>query len=382
MGANGNYGYEQAKVLFFIVSISLMGFLWFFTKPKIRWTSIQIASSFFILVLLLTSVSGIDSKVSFLGTDPYFQGAIIYVYLFLFSLLVSASGIKMEKWTYILAGSATLVGLLAIGDFLRINLLDHQLPTYAGRVVSTFGQPNFYAGFILLCLPFLYFLRKEKHLSYVLALELGIINLFAVWISGSRTAIFLSAGLLIFLSLTSIKYKKLIILGSILIAGYLLIGILSTEIIRPLSTKNPDLPTIGIEKRYYFWPVLGKLILERPIQGYGLENIASVFSGYFEKNKHVLFEENLKVQPYLFGLKDLNLDRSHNYILDLFLFAGVFGVISYLMLVCLLLKKTKQKTLIVSLITYLIWIQFQNQSIVHLVYFWLLVGMIDGGKNI
>lgn len=389
MGANGNYGYEQAKVLFFIVSISLSGFLWLLARPVFKWTGVSIIAELFIITLFTTSIIGLEPQTSLLGSNPYYQGVILYAYLFLFFLLVSATKIKFYIWAFCLAGSATIVGLLAIGDWIQINFLGHQLPTYAGRVVSSFGQPNFYSGFILLCLPFLYFLQKEKYLSYVLALELGIINFFAVWISGSRTAIFLSVGLLIFLSLTSIKYKKLIILGSILIAGYLLIGIVSKEIIRPFSTNNPDLPTIGVEKRYYFWPILGKLILERSIQGYGLENIAPEFLGYFEKNKHALFEENLKVKPFMFGLKDLNLDRSHNYILDLLLFSGILGLLVWLILVGLLIKKlilspinAENTALLLGLFTYLIWIQFQNQSVVHLIYFWLLVGMIDrGGDN-
>lgn len=105
------------------------------------------------------------------------------------------------------------------------------------------------------------------------------------------------------------------------------------------------------------------------------------FKNYFEKNKHQIFEENLNINPVLISLKDLNIDRTHNYILDLLLFSGIFGVISYLMLVFLLLKKTKQRTLLVGLITYLIWVQFQNQSIVQLIYFWMLIGLVDSENN-
>ena len=43
----------------------------------------------------------------------------------------------------------------------------------------------------------------------------------------------------------------------------------------------------------------------------------------------------------------------------------------------LMLKKVKSWPIFASLILYLIWVQFQNQSIIHLIYFWLLAGIID-----
>ena len=55
-----------------------------------------------------------------------------------------------------------------------------------------------------------------------------------------------------------------------------------------------------------------------------------------------------------------------------------------MLLLILLFKKLRQisydrgkNVLVFSLVLYLIWIQFQNQSVVHLIYFWLLVGMVD-----
>ena len=397
IGAYQSFGYEQIKVLFFIVSITLIGFLWIFSKPKLEWNLIKLASFIFILTLFLTSVLGVHPKNSFLGAEPYFQGLLVYAYLFLFSLMVSVSDIKMERWAYILVGSATIVGLLAIGDWIQVNLLGHQIPTYAGRVVSTFGQPNFYGGFLLLTLPFFRYLLASKGAALRTWVMVGfLISLIAIILSTSRVAFLGAAGLILFWLIGELPFKKLI-LGTISVILLIIFvssinssgGWVEKELLLPKSTINPDLPTIGVEKRYYFWPVLWQLILQKPINGYGLENIAPAFSSYFEINKHALFEENLKVKPYLFGLKDLNLDRSHNYILDLLFFSGILGLLSWLVLVIVTIKKLTQKyddrhknVLLVSLVTYLIWIQFQNQSIVHLIYFWLLVGLIDNSNKV
>ncbi|MBI2020727.1 O-antigen ligase family protein [Candidatus Daviesbacteria bacterium] len=388
--ASYQFGYEQIKVLFFILSISLIGFIWIFKKPQVRWTNMTKAASFFILVLVATSFLGLDPWVSFLGMQPYFQGAVIYSDLFLFFLMVKSSNIKLETYAKALVISAIVVSLLAIKDWVNLSILNIQIPTYAGRVVSTFGQPNFYAGFILLTLPFWHFLIKRKISWWLLVgfliLALGII------ISQSRTAQMLMVGLFIWWLIGEWVKGKLLVIGEILI----LIGLIAllsvffnsgffwNEVVEPYLTTNPDLTRASVENRVYIWPIAWELVLQKPLIGYGLENIDQAFNNYFTVNKHKLFEENLNIYPVLISLKDLTIDRSHNYILDLLLFSGILGLIAWLLLIALIFRKLGQKSsdrgknvLVVSLILYLIWVQFQNQSVVHLVYFWTIAGLID-----
>lgn len=395
IGVSGNFGYEQAKVLFFIVFISLIGFLWLIAKPKSSWGNINKAGSIFILSLLVTSLTGIDWQTSLLGKQPYFQSWVLYVYLFLFSFLVSWAKIKLQYWALLLVGSASLVSLLAIKDWVLINLLGQQIPTYAGRVVSTFGQPNFFSGFLLLTLPFSYLLlQKANKKLQLLGWGSGIISFAGIMVSYSRSAIFLSLILLILALIAQLKIKIIIKIISVMVllmligATFLSVkfssGFVWKEIFQPATTSNPDLTKESVENRLYIWPIVWKVILQKSITGYGLENINQALSNYFTYNKHLLFEENLKISPVSLSLKELNIDRSHNYILDLLLYSGILGLGAWGLLVVVLIRHAIQKTddrrknvLIVSLITYLIWIQFQNQSVIHLIYFWLLVGLIE-----
>ena len=396
IGAYQGFGYEQIKVAFFVLSNTLIGFLWLFSNPQIKWTNIKIASSLFILTLFLTSTLGIDPRISIFGNSPYFQGLIFYCQLYLFSLIVSTINISFKSWAIVFTASSAIVSLLAIKDWTLLNVFNVQIPNYAGRVVSTFGQPNFYAGFLLLTLPFFHFFLKKKTSFWPWIMFGFLITILAIIFSYSRISFLMLSLLILFWLIWELPFRKLIFWVSLIILSIIFVlsinfgaGWMEKELLELKTTTNPDLTTIGVEKRYYFWPILGKLVLERPIQGYGLENIASVFFGYFEKNKHILFEENLRVQPYMFGLKDLNLDRSHNYILDLLIFSGILGLLVWLFLVGLLIKKLIQSpvraentSLLLGLFTYLIWIQFQNQSVVHLIYFWLLLGMIDQEKTL
>lgn len=390
MEANSSFGYEQIKVLFFLLSISLIGFLW--RGKDFKWTLISKVAGLFILSLSLTTFTGLNLKVSVLGTEPYFQGLILYSYLFLFYLMVKTLKIQLEKYALVLSITALLVSFFAIKDWILLNILNIPVPTYAGRVVSTFGQPNFYSGFLLLTLPFSYLLYKNigKKLQN-LGLISGLVSMIGILVSYSRSTILLALILLILGLIDQLKIKLkwlaivfLVIFISIFIAWESSSGIIGNEISKPNLTNNPDLTKESVEKRIYIWPQVIKIAWQKPLWGYGLENIHGAFLNYFTKYKHPIFEENLNISPVLISLKDLNLDRTHNYLLDLLLFSGILGLISYLGLVFLLFKKLltskislENNVLLVGLTTYLIWAQFQNQSVVHLIYFWLLAGLID-----
>ncbi len=387
LGTNGNFGYEQIKVLFFILSISLIGFIGL--VKGFKRTKISKTAYLFILILLITSLTGIDPRTSILGIPPYFQGVILYAYLLLFSLIVTWSKIKLEHWAYVLAGSAILVGFIAIKEWVLLNIFNIQISTYAGRVVSTFGQSNFFAGFLLLTLPFSYLLFKKQNKKLLnFGLISGVVSAVGILVSYSRSAILLLLLLIILALLDQFKVKlkwtlvffvmiSVVLLAAVFISLRFSSGIVWTELIKPVN--NQWLIDNSPEKRVFIWPVIGQLIIQRPWFGYGLENTAQAYLEFFQQ-----IDFNINSIPAYYSLKDLMVNRAHNYLLDLFLFAGILGVLAWLCLVLILVKRLIEKgdyrhknVLLVSLITYLVWIQFQNQSVVHLVYFWLLVGIID-----
>ncbi|MCL4366265.1 O-antigen ligase family protein [Patescibacteria group bacterium] len=390
--SRGSFGYEQAKVLFFIISISAIGFTWLLARQKFKWNLLTIASVVFILALFLTSFLGIDSKNSLLGSDPYFQGLVLYAYLWLFSLLVASAKVEFRQWAFVLSLSATLVAFVAVREWIAVYFFHQPMLTYAGRVVSTFGQPNFYSGFVLLTLPFTYYLFKNSSKKIqIFWLISGMISILGIFISFSRSAMLLTLILLVLALISQLKSRIkiavavfLILTTSAVLAFRFSLGIVGDELVEPFVTKNPDLTQKSVEKRIYIWPQTFNIILQRPLLGFGLENGGEAFAGYFEKNKHAFFEENLKISPVLISLKELRIDRSHNYVLDLLLFSGLLGLLGWLGLLVVLFRQLGQtyhglnkNVLLVSLVTYLVWIQFQNQSIVHLVYFWLIVGLAE-----
>ncbi len=386
LGAYKNFGYEHIKVLFFIFSISLIGIFWtyflFKKRIKLKWTKIKLISLFFISVLLINSFLGVDILGSLLGVSPYFQGWIVYAYLILLSLMVSSVKLGIKEVALALTLSSIFVSCLAIKQWVELNLFNIPIPTYAGRVVSTFGQPNFFAGFLLLTLPFSYLLFKNQNTKIkFLGWASGLVLILGILVSYSRLAILLTLFLLILGLIIQLKNKLVImatvmvvLLTTLLVSYQFSLGIIGQEFVVPLKIKTPYLLTDSLEKRVYIWQILWQQFINKPLLGYGLENISLAFSSF----KHTEYPELLSLVS-----KDLIVDRSHNYILDLLIFSGVPGALVWLILIILvlinLLKSNGQSkgVLLVGLLTYLVWIQFQNQSIVHLMYSWFLAGLID-----
>ncbi|HBQ50898.1 hypothetical protein A3B42_02915 [Candidatus Daviesbacteria bacterium RIFCSPLOWO2_01_FULL_38_10] len=364
-----SYGYELSRILFFIFLTSLSGFLWLWLahrkKIKLRWNKVKITSLIFVIILLFTSLLGIDPVFSLLGKEPYFQGWVIYVYLWLFSVMVATTPIEPKKWIIALSLSSIIVSFVAIRQFVEINFLGHFIPAYAGRVVSTFGQPNFYSGFLLLTLPFI---PRKGWWPAVIGL-----NMVAIFLSESRAAMIILLLMVSWWFLAKFKNypKKLFIPIILLVLLFFPLALQpSIQTIFRQEQSNP-------ESRYYIWPVMGKIAKENFFRGIGLENIDIAWSNFFEKINWNSNRISSDYNPFFYNLKDLVVDRAHIYFLDVLLFSGIIGLLGYIGLISIVFIKMKSKILISSLLIYLVWSQFQNQSIVHLIYFWLLVGLVD-----
>lgn len=326
------------------------------------------------LLLLLTAVSGINWQTSLFGTSPYFQGFILYFYLYIFFILTSSVRLSLELQAGVLSAAGFIVSLLIIRDWSIINILKLQILNYAGRPIATFGQPNLTAGFILLGLPFLYSLKPANIGPKIIWFLAKLVLIGAIILTGSRAAIFLLIFLTLFYLAFKITKSKILVSAEIILLLLMFLyisynystGLMYQEIIRPQTVEW--LIYNSPEKRVFIWPAIWQAISQRPILGYGLENIPQAFPKYLPHERR---------PPHFYKLKDLVVDRSHNYSLDLLVFSGSIGLIIWLMLIILLLREAKSKILLVGLIIYLVWIQLQIQSIVHLMYFYLIAGLID-----
>ena len=369
------FGYELIKVLVFLTLSILSGLIFVYLLGKktikIHWTKIKIAGLIFLLVLTITSIIGIHPFESLVGIYPYYQGLILYWFLFVFYLMISESKISDKILGKIITSSALIVAIFAIFQFILLNIFKVEIPTYAGRVVSTFGQPNLYSGFLLLALPFAYELKRQKYWI------LGLISL-GILVSFSKAAIILLFGFVIITSFKLLKHKGLVVFCLVVFFLNVIVfslkestGILWSEVLKPLGQTGVE--NYQVERRIYIYPVLLEEYFKSPLLGFGIDSINSRYKEHFAG-----FKPELKNYPPLyFNLMNLNIDRSHNYFLDLLVFSGVLGLSSYLYLIYQVFKKPAPSYLKIVLALYLIWVQFQVQSIVQLMIFWLVLGNVD-----
>lgn len=384
--ASFGFGYEHIKVIFFIFFVNLLILLFILSSNKfqISKTNINFAALFFISILLITSLTGININQSLFGTSPYFQGWIVYLYLFIFSLIISLIKIDVLDIFKVLALSSIFVSIISIRDFIFLNLNNTDVPIYAGRVISTFGQPNFYASFLLMNLPLIYFLYKKqtdnfKNIAYISL----VLSLLGILVSQSRSAFLILATIVLFFLINKSSFKKIIyslititVLFSLFISIYTKSGFFWKEIVEPRT--NQWLLSHSPSKRTYVWEISAELFKQRILLGYGLENIETAYSDFFKN-----LDYNFVKVPYYYSLKDLSVNRSHNLILDILLFSGVGGLVAWIFLNIFVLKKLNasklphSKYLITGMLIFLFWTMFQNYSIIQLIYFWTLVGIVS-----
>ncbi len=366
------FDFEQSKVgAFFIITFLTLSFtLASHWKRVLKPSLIMIFALIWLGVLLFTSLQGIHPQISLFGREPYFQGWITYVCLFLFYLCIRAESSDPRWWNFGWTFISLIISLWAIGQWALMHLSQLLILNYSGRPIASFGSPNLYAGFLLLTLP----------IQWRCSPLVAIISMVAILVSGSRAAqvLMLLTIILMFIhqakSLTT-KLLLILLIELVIVAGWgdatqWIRHQVQTELVQPFNAEWQFVN--APEKRILFWPVLINQLQQRPLYGYGLESTTEVFHSYFPE-----YGINYPAWP---ALKDLNLDRAHNYLLDLAVWSGALGIGAWTLFILLLFWKSRFSFWTIPLLIYCLWVQVQIQSIVHLLFFWWLVGQIDKQK--
>lgn len=166
--------YETPKFLFYVIGIEFLVIYFIFrflftSEESLRLRSgppsevlLWIFISGFVIINLVSNLFGLDPKVSFLGSNIRHQGFVTLissVLLFFFSRFSSDKTIIFKKTALI---CAFLISLVAIFQAVQLNIFNSSIWTYNGRIVGTFGNPNFWAGYLVMLLPLVLFLDSTR----------------------------------------------------------------------------------------------------------------------------------------------------------------------------------------------------------------------------
>jgi len=189
---------------------------------------------------------------------------------------------------------------------------------FTWRIMSTWDNPNYYAAFLVLCIPFLFILARRAPLARWAFLLAGLLSFATLVMTQSRGGVLaLLLCLLVFLPLWGWVEGRLsaraVGLGA---AGFaILIGLV---LISPIGKRVLD-PAVRAKQlhsqlfRVYTWRGSLDLLRDYPLLGAGPNTFASVFGKYqqvgFTRNAHSIYLQSaaetglpgLLVLLWLFG---------------------------------------------------------------------------------
>jgi len=295
----------------------------------------------YLFVFILSSFLGVDLAYSFWSKHERMTGILMHLHLFGFFLVLSSTMKKEDFKNLFLASILVsfcvgLIGVLAA----RVSMM---------RGGGTIGNESFLGTYLLFNIFFALYLffdsldwKKSFGLVFffllsILLLLVGITFqegtakdiLFAIFFkSGARAAKISLYGALGFLALIYFLRKKQKIVsfsaGFILLVSFIVFSFVFYSIcfepksfFRQLLEK--EVGSFG--GRFYVWEIAKKAFFERPLFGFGPENFEFAFLKYYNP---------------CFGTPecgfDLWYDRAHNVIFDTLSTTGIFGLISYFLL--------------------------------------------------
>ncbi len=345
------------------------------------------------LSLLVTTVLARDILLAIMGAD-YRRDGLISFFFCLVAYLVGKNTRLSKKilWSFLV--SSLVLSLYGIIQFYKLDpiSLGWFLPEkWIGRAFSTLGNPNFFGSYLVLVLPIsLYMTLEEKN---ILGLVIFAVQLFALFCSRTRGA-WLGAmvGLIVFIFLffKGARREKIKSLGLLLLVVAIIItgiylfdlwndGLMASRVGRvvediKLIVGRDQAARFAGNDRLYIWQRVLELIKDRPLQGYGLENLGPVM----EANYRAQIEND-------FG-HFINFDKAHNEYLHIAVTSGIPSLLLYLGFIFSVIRKGYQKyksgcrlmlMFLASLIGYLAQAFFNIQTILVYYIFMAMLGLLS-----
>jgi O-antigen ligase len=363
------------------ISIFFLGILLVF-KPAYDYTLIKNLTGF--LLCLFVSIHFITIQKEFEFSKYIYLPIIFFTYIliscfyalfkfeagknlenFLLYFLIFLVSLNLEidkKIFYIWIATGIIASIVGIFQF------------YSSRhyAISTFGNPNFFAGHIImvLCLSFSNvlnwdFLKKEKYSNFFKLLDI-LCLLFGLWalgVSMSRAALMALIVGISFVWYVNFKEEKTFIKYAFIFLCFLILAFLFPKIIQLYKTNI----------RNYLWAGTWRMILKKPVFGWGLGNFI-FFYPYFRVREYFLQPESTPVT-----------NHPHNEYLEIWAELGIIGLLLFLFfifsVIIVALKNKNSKPFLPGIIGGIISVLCDNIFSTNLrnpstsMYFWFLLGL-------
>lgn len=369
--------YEIPRVWFFqrwMEVLGILGLVVFVLQRKKRGgkkNGLIFLVFFFIFVVLFVSFFGVDLTKSLWGN--YYRGdgllTLLHLGAFFFWLNLFWDNSWVRVTALALAGGCFLTSIATIFLGFKFHFLgDLNVERFGRAIGGPFGQPNFLAGYLLVCLPFIGFLMKKaksnlEKLFWFLVLfsQFGSIGL-----TLSRAGIL---GIFIFVAFwlainRGVKLKTIVKLLAVLVFLSFLLPFLKDQ-------RDPGGYYIAENRARIF--AKGFLAFwQKPILGWGWANFDYAFEAIDWPEKFAF---------------DVYVDKAHCQLLEVLVTTGLVGLIVYLAIIrrsiktlLTIMPRSREaalwwQTVFLSLVLYLFHSQTNVISIGEEVIFWLCLGI-------
>lgn len=275
-------------------------------------------------VLVISTLFAIEPNVSFWGSYFRQQGLFSYLHYLLFFVVLLLGFEKREfKRALIVSGVSFFIALVyGVMQKFGWYIGDFEINTFLGRVFSTFGHPNYFSSFVLICFfpvcasVYLAF-KKKKWFAFGFSLALFVLSILNFYFTKGRASIlgvFVGATVFLILLMILIGRKRLIALALIPVVVLVSAVFVSNVFKIPgrLLLEGENLRSI--ETRLIMWPSVFDTTLDRPFFGYGPDTFAQGYAPNMQKE--LMSVENFQDIP----------DRAHNIILQWLFDYGFVGL--------------------------------------------------------
>ncbi len=329
------FPYVTSKAFFFrmVVEAALPFYLFIILsdknlRPKIK-SPLNAAVLLFLLINIITSFTGANISRSLWGNFERMGGSLYLAHLvalfFYVQVIGKVGGNFLKIFFQTFVGVSVLVSLNGLSSWLGgpTLVLDASLP---GRVSSTFGNPIFFASFLVIPIylsGYLITIEQKKWLKVLYGCAI-LLQIFGIYISSTRGAL---VGLILASIVTLVLYiifteNKAVKRNSLATLGILMALVVGLYLFHNKLPGGSTLYRIvnlndkNTQARLIQWKMSLSGFKEHAITGVGPENYYVIFDKFFNP-------ELYKYDPSWF-------DKPHNFILEVLTTNGIFGLLAYL----------------------------------------------------
>ncbi len=384
-----DYFYLPKITFLYIILILIIGIhILAPNRQPIKLDGITIALLGYLFLASLSTIFAIDSMKALLGAG-YREEGLLAVFTYAGLFLFAKTYYKFTKWhLYGFLITAFIISIYGFIQWLGLDFIPRDFirgsEEWSHMVFATIGNPNFLGSYLVLTIPvaiYVFIITSKINAFFVLLLLLG-----TLIISFTRSAWLGFTSILIMFAFyfknNLLNIKKGLLVIVIFLLTFLAIDFYhENEYSKRLATignsalmilrQEEGYQNVG-ENRVYLWLKTIELIQERPVLGYGFENMHPLF--FYEYKEDM--RENLGSAS--------NFDRAHNEYLNIAFANGIPALLFYLTFLGLCLKKGWDNVknqphylpILIAIIAYLLQ-AFFNISVVSVAFiFWIFLGIL------